>query len=68
MTPPELYEAAYSDIRNTKAALLVEDTTCRKVLSDDFTKYGESELGCLHIVKEEGQVYMQLYLSSILFL
>ena len=40
VTPPQLYEAAYTDVRVGPTALLVEDTTCRKVLSDDFTKYG----------------------------
>lgn len=37
----KLYDAAYTDVRNRQFALLVEDTTCRKVFSDDFTKYGE---------------------------
>ena len=36
-----LYEAAYQKVRKGHHALLVEDTTCRKVYSDDFTKYGE---------------------------
>ncbi|KAA0188335.1 Ionotropic receptor 138 [Hyalella azteca] len=43
VTPPQLYEAAYSDVRTSDTALLVEDTTCRKVLSDDFTKTGRCD-------------------------
>lgn len=35
-----LYEAAYTTVRSGTHALLVEDTTCRKVYSDDFTKHG----------------------------
>uniref|UniRef100_A0A6A7GA25 Glutamate receptor n=2 Tax=Hirondellea gigas TaxID=1518452 RepID=A0A6A7GA25_9CRUS len=43
LTPPQLYEAAYNDVRDTKTALLVEDITCRKVISDDFKKYGRCD-------------------------
>ncbi|ROT82197.1 olfactory ionotropic receptor IR7 [Penaeus vannamei] len=39
----KLYDAAYTDVRNRQFALLVEDTTCRKVFSDDFTKYGRCD-------------------------
>ncbi|XP_047490883.1 glutamate receptor-like [Penaeus chinensis] len=39
----KLYDAAYTDVRNRQYALLVEDTTCRKVFSDDFTKYGRCD-------------------------
>ncbi|KAK3853995.1 hypothetical protein Pcinc_039494 [Petrolisthes cinctipes] len=35
-----LYDAAYTTVRSGTHALLVEDTTCRKVYSDDFTKHG----------------------------
>ncbi|XP_042893846.1 uncharacterized protein LOC122267760 [Penaeus japonicus] len=39
----KLYDAAYTDVRNKQYALLVEDTTCRKVFSDDFTKHGRCD-------------------------
>ena len=35
-----LYDAAYNEVRRDSYALLVEDITCRKVFSDDFTNYG----------------------------
>ncbi|XP_068216641.1 glutamate receptor ionotropic, kainate glr-3-like [Palaemon carinicauda] len=39
----KLYDAAYADVRHKQYALLVEDVTCRKVFSDDFTKYGRCD-------------------------
>ncbi|XP_064111241.1 probable glutamate receptor [Macrobrachium nipponense] len=36
----KLYDAAYTDVRRKQYALLVEDVTCRKVYSDDFTRGG----------------------------
>ncbi|KAK4312415.1 hypothetical protein Pmani_016169 [Petrolisthes manimaculis] len=38
-----LYDAAYTTVRSGTHALLVEDTTCRKVYSDDFTKHGRCD-------------------------
>ncbi|XP_053634134.1 glutamate receptor-like isoform X2 [Cherax quadricarinatus] len=46
----QLYSAAYNEVRNKRYALLVEDTTCRKVYSDDFTKYGRCDF---YIGKEQ---------------
>ncbi|KAG7176580.1 Glutamate receptor-like 46 [Homarus americanus] len=54
-----LYDAAYTDVRNSHYALLVEDTTCRKVYSDDFTKHGRCDF---YIGKEQ---YWPLIFSLI---
>ncbi|XP_071530496.1 probable glutamate receptor [Panulirus ornatus] len=55
----KLYEAAYREVRDQHYALLVEDTTCRKVYSDDFTKYGRCDF---YIGKEQ---YWPLIFSMI---
>ncbi|XP_045615622.1 glutamate receptor ionotropic, delta-1-like [Procambarus clarkii] len=39
----KLYDAAYNKVRNKPYALLVEETTCNKVYSDDFSKYGRCD-------------------------
>ncbi|MPC31072.1 hypothetical protein E2C01_024350 [Portunus trituberculatus] len=54
-----LYKAAYQQVRKGSHALLVEDTTCRKVYSDDFTKYGRCDF---YIGKEQ---YWPLIFSLI---
>ncbi|XP_063841011.1 glutamate receptor ionotropic, kainate 2-like [Scylla paramamosain] len=55
----DLYKAAYQEVRKGSHALLVEDTTCRKVYSDDFTKYGQCDF---YIGKEQ---YWPLIFSLI---
>ncbi|KAF2354691.1 Ionotropic glutamate receptor [Trinorchestia longiramus] len=59
VTPTELYKAAYTDVKNSKTALLVEDTTCNKVISDDYTKLGRCDF---YVGKER---YFPLVFSMI---
>lgn len=41
--PFELFMDAYTVVRTEDYALLVEETTIRKVLSDDFSNQGDTE-------------------------
>ncbi|KAL7640260.1 UNVERIFIED_CONTAM: hypothetical protein RMT77_009674 [Armadillidium vulgare] len=41
LSSTELFDAAYNEVKRAKYALLVEETTCKKIFSDDFSNYGK---------------------------
>ncbi|XP_076044708.1 uncharacterized protein LOC143027321 [Oratosquilla oratoria] len=45
----KLFDAAFVDVREGEHALLVEETTCMKITSDDFSKIGKCDF---YIAKE----------------